>query len=484
MHSFYVISLLSIVALCWRTEGNLASQYSPMTSHFGSLGTLKSCVDSENYDHIVIVDPEYDDQTCNTSERAGNSAVHCKTLDYALEQFQDFHSVMFFLASLNDTYFLNTTHRVIGRRGFALCGNNETGLFSTIQCGSHDGKNNSGLFFNGSNDITISNVQFLYCGSEQNSTSKNGSSFVTIRAGIYIYKCTNVTMEHTQVLNGTQAIGLVMYDTDGVVKLSKCTFASNRVDESTKQHGGGGAAIEFTYSTLDDVGSNGHTYAIASKKKQIKESKYSIENCTFAMNRAYYSSSDMALDNVALYRAFGHNTIGKGGGLSIAIKGDAEGNAFKVDGCHFVKNSGLWGGGLHIGMTDNSTNNEVLLTGNTFESNTAHINNKRRGTGGGGIDIYNHVYYDADNHGERSRVHISDSTFFKNSALDGGALYVAIVPENVPTIDRLTEVIVSNSSFHGNVARLGAAVVVTVVPIFTGGFLTEVQFHDCNFSSS
>ena len=440
MHSYYVVCLLSIVALFLGTEGNPASQYSHVTDHFASFGSLQSCVDSGAYNHIVIIDSKQGNQTCqHLPEGKGNSTVYCKTLEYALKQFQHTDSIVFYLASPNDTYFLNTTHGVIGRSGFALCGNAsaDTGsTYPTIQCGSHNGENNFGLFFSNSSNILISNVQFLYCSGEHNSSSKYYySSPITIRAGIYIKKCTNVTMEHTQVLNGSQAIGLFMYNTDGVVVLRNCTFASNRVDENSQKHknsqkhGGGGAAIEFTYSSPDDDESNNDTY-YDSEPKQNKTSKYSIENCTFAMNRAYYPPSDIAPDNVALYRAFSHNAIGRGGGLSVGIKGDTENNTFKIDGCSFVNNSGLWGGALHISMSDDSMHNEVLLTGNTFLYNTAHNN-------GGGIDLFNHVHYDSDDSGARSKVYISNCTFFHNSALNGGALHFAVVPENIPTTNSL-----------------------------------------------
>ena len=489
MQSLIMLSLISIIVLLSGAEGNSSPHESVSGTHFTSAGASQCTGHSTNvsFKYVVFIDSDNksanDSQSCHPPKGGGNSSIPCKSLDYALKAFETFDLIMFFLTSSNGTYFLNSSHRVIGRNGWALYGNDSLpSSLPAIECGNR--QNGSGLLFWNSRNIVMNSVRFFHCGAIRNSSSIMNSSFVLIRASLYFYNCTNVRMDHVQVLGGSKATGLVMYDTDGVVELSDCTFEGNKVDEGSTQPGGGGAAIEFTYC---HPGDNTCNNKYDSKYKKNKCSTYSIKNCTFKGNRAQYLPLNGIIDNVALYRALNHDNIGKGGGLSVSIQGDARGNKITIDGCHFIDNAGQWGGGLHVKMGDNSTTNEVLITGDSFVNNSAYITGNDTGTGGGGIDIYAHVHYDStkdEAHFNRSKIHVLNCGFTQNRALDGGALYVATVPENVPTAEHLTEIVISGSVFKENAARLGSAVVIIVVSIFNDGYLPKVEIRNCNFSSN
>ena len=42
-----------------------------------------------------------------------------------------------------------------------------------------------------------------------------------IRAALYFYNCTDVSMNQVQVLKSSQAIAVVMYNVDGIVDMHK-----------------------------------------------------------------------------------------------------------------------------------------------------------------------------------------------------------------------------------------------------------------------
>jgi hypothetical protein len=92
-------------------------------------------------------------------------------------------------------------------------------------------------------------VEFFNCGSDVpiSSASTSFSTESVIKAGLYFYNCTNVVMHQVNVLNGPQATGVVMYDTDGNVEICNSTFANNSVEKWTNKSGGGGFTVEFTY---------------------------------------------------------------------------------------------------------------------------------------------------------------------------------------------------------------------------------------------
>ena len=446
-----------------------------------------------SYKYVIVIDPSnetaMDGENCHPPDGGGSSTVPCKSLDYAFQQLRDHKPfpVMLYLASSSRYYHLGLTQNVTNQCNIGLFGNDSVHpLVPTVKC-----KDGVGLSFTNSCNIVISNIYFRECGALHVSTSKNYSnsstsydslSFLSIRYGLYFYNCTNVKMLRVQVVNSSEATGVVMYDTNGIVEVKSCTFAYNSVPLDGSQAGGGGFAVEFTYCKPGDTTCNKTRYDPSYKRN--RNSVYLFENCTFEGNEAYNLKSNRLY---IVPTKCEHIAAGRGGGLHVILKGDAVNNSILIANSRFINNSAVWGGGLRILMNDNTFNNSVSVSDSDFIENHSYITDSSRYTAGGGLDItvvthnWNKIYQNRT----RCKIHVSDCRFNFNKALEGGALDFALARQGgLMGFDQLIEISVSNSSFKYNQARLGSAVLVLDFTIFSTGLLPSVDFYDCNFSSN
>ena len=446
---------------------------------------------SHQYKYMITIDPEneeaVDDITCHPPDEGGESSVPCKTLNYALMKFNMLSSVLFYLAAPMNSYSLNFSLKVAGKYDIGFYGNNSMYPHNipTIKCNE-----NIGLTFLNSSNIVLCNVQFLYCGTMQNSTSNNFTTlhlnktqFIAIKVGLYIYNCINVTMGNVQVLNSSQATGVVMYDTNGVVDIRNCTFAFNRVvminGDNRTQAGGGGVIVEFTYCKPGDGMCNMTGYD--SSHKRNSDSVYTFYDCIFSNNIARSPSSS---GNYILPSRANHASTGRGGGLAVYFKGDAKNNSISIIDSQFIENHAVWGGGLRIEMSDNTMNNTVTVLECNFLKNRAIFAKNGKYTGGGGIHIVITIHYWEDNVNTNNKIKIMDSSFKYNEALEGGAICFAIARQNSISTDQLTGILVLNTSFEHNQGRMGSAIIAINFPLFNDGSSAEVEFYDCSFSNN
>ena len=483
-HQFLVyVLLLSTSVASISTQAELSSSITkgnrlPRDITDSSLG-------SEQFVHFVTIDPDDDKaenyKTCHPPDEGGKSNVSCKNLDNALQAFHNFSSVVFYLASPSDTYYLNFTLNVTNQCNIGFYGNNSLyPLIPMIKC-----KQNVGLSFTNSSNITFSSVQLFNCGGTQKSTSKdfsrtqsNATYFLAIRVGLYFYNCTNITMYHIQVLNSSQAIGVVMYDTNGVVEVNSSIFANNTVLSDGSQAGGGGFTVEFTYCKLGDITCDDKKYDSINKRN--KNSTYLFDNCTFKDNIAHNLKSN---GHYVVPSKSGHDATGRGGGLSIFFRGDAMNNSVSIVDSRFIANNALWGGGLRIEMTDNTINNTATLLRCKFDQNHNVITKYGRYTGGGGLHVATTTYYWDNVHKamSKSKIHIKDCSFSHNRAMEGGAICFTTALQNGISSSQAIEMLIVNSTIEFNQAKLGSAVILTIFPIFNVGVLSQVKFYDCKF---
>ena len=203
--------------------------------------TVDSISESNKFAHIIVIDVKAtDNENCHPPKQEKSNAT-CKSLNDALEMYHGVSSVMFCLVAPDEVYYLNFTYNAMNQHNIWFRGKGSwpQAKIPTVEC-----MENVGLSFVNSSNISFSDVKFLNCGSDV----QNSTNFST-KAGLYFHNCTNVTMHQIQVLNGTQASGVLMYDTDGRVEVCNSTFANNSVlnSEDHSQTGGGGFAVEFTY---------------------------------------------------------------------------------------------------------------------------------------------------------------------------------------------------------------------------------------------
>ena len=452
------------------------------------LNTYGSMVEGPRY--VVTVDPDNETATDNKTclpNLVGGANVPCKSLEYAFQhvQFHNLSSVAFHLVSPSSNYSLQNVTTFKHLTEISIIGNSSTNLSVVIECGP-----NAGLSFLNTSNITIDNIRFLHCGAQQSSTSRDFTmpkmQMVLINVVLYFYNCTDVIMHRVEVVNGYQATGVVMYDTNGKVQVDSCLFADNTADDGVP--GGGGFAVEFTYCSPGDTScTNNLTEYDPGYRRDNVVAEYVFTDCHFEGNIARGQNFTNNAGNFIFASLANHTAIGRGGGLSVFFKGEAVNKSVNVTDCHFINNRAVWGGGLLIEMDDNTMSNKVHISHCNFTNNHAFFNDDY-GTGGGGLRVAITVYFwntkYKDMNYTRNEILVNNSNFTGNKAIEGGAISFSVARQRLSYFSQVTYLLVSDCSFDGNGARLGAAATVTTYPIFSQGFIPSLTFYKCYFSDN
>ena len=448
---------------------------------------------AEAHSYVIIVDPDdkqaIDNETCHPPLGGGNSSVPCKSLDYVFQQFHSLDSVLFYLASPNSLYPLQNVTTFKDVSIISIVGNDTMNTPAVIQCGPH-----AGLSFLHSSSIEINYVRFFNCGAPQNSTSRDFTKprilrMLMINVSLYFYNCTDVNMYHTEVVNSSQATGVVMYDTNGLIQVDSCLFINNRADEGTP--GGGAFAVEFTYCNPGDTNttscpSDYTTYDPGYRKSDVA-TEYRFTSCLFQWNVARGQDFTNSAGNLIFASLNNHTGVGRGGGLAVYFKGVAVNKSVSISNCHFVHNGAVWGGGVLVEMDDNTINNSVLMSNCNFTENHAFFHDDF-GTGGGGLRVATSVYFWNDNYKlqnyTRNELVVDHCNFTGNKAIEGGAVSFSVARQGLSHPSQVTHLLVSDCKFKTNRAQLGAAVTATSYPIFSEGFTPPLIFHTCEFTNN
>ena len=335
---------------------------------------------------------------------------------------------------------------------------------TTVHC-----SNGTGLSFVNVTDMTISDITFTGCGRVFNSTSLNSTTENTtldFQAGIFIYNCTDMSVDHVTVRNSSGS-GIAIFDTDGIVEVTHSTFINNRIRDSVLP-GGGGVYIEFTYCPPGIV-SNCSLY----QRKNINSS-YRFSDCMFISNNA----TTVDTDHTSYYRAKGtaFHGLGRGGGLCVIFKGNAENNTVFINGSNFTKNGAIWGAGLYVAFQDIPKSNTLEVMNTYFVENHCYIN------GGGGVDM-GLLFYDGDIPQDNS-MKFDNCHFIKNRASYGGGVKVYSSQSDFANFNNMIKF--TDCTWEGNMAQYGSAIDLSphVWDTLSGGYLPTPQFENCRFTDN
>ena len=310
-----------------------------------------------------------------------NTSAACKTLDYVLSQIERNTSLgnSTVITIESGLYRLNRSYSFENLNSFQIIG-----VYLGVQVSSSQNVNNvviqcnmgSGLAFLHSENLAFSYLTFQNCGSWQNNTSISNPKFL---AAIFIVYSKNLKVIGCHI-SKSPGVGVNLYDVSGDVFLENCTFKENYAFDSWnftyldgRVRAGGGLHIEFTYCgalypfECSDVETDKYNHG----------NNYTIRNCNFTDNNGTTAHRFKQTFNVnPCEKDF--NSIGRGGGISFIIKGNATGNRFFIDDCTFLRNTADWGGGYALYFQDNASNNSLRVSNSRFLRNTARY-------GGGAI---------------------------------------------------------------------------------------------------
>lgn len=232
--------------------------------------------------------------------------------------------------------------------------------------------NNSGIVFRYVNNIEITGVSFLNCGSVQNSTSTDfrdasRSSTLKLKSALYFQYCTNITIT-ASIFENNKGFGVVIYDSNGVTSINECVFIGNKIAHEDSQifSGGGGVHIEVTSCPAGLVcfNWNDSLYDI-----DIDNSLFIIEGCKFLNNTA----STLFGRNSAyvIHRPVEKQRLGRGGGLYVGTARSASSIKVTIFNCSFTHNNAVFGGAIFMSIKDAVRKNIFSIIDSKFDRNTA-----------------------------------------------------------------------------------------------------------------
>ena len=483
-----MLYLYGFLIVSWISFGGATTIPAPSHNERSNEHKIKRATDST---YVIEIDPDsseaVDNETCHPTPNKP-STVPCKSLDYAFQQnYGISNSITFLLVSPNSTYTLTTNATFQDLSGISIIGNSSTtDLPVVVKCTAP----NSGLAFLHSNRIEIHYIRFIGCGAVHNSTSRDFTvrtmQMIPINVTLYFYNCSDVNMFRVEVFNSSQATGVVMYDTNGRIQVTECTFFNNSAEEGTL--GGGGFAVEFTYCSPGNTScpNDFREYDPGYRRVNIP-AEYNFTDCHFEKNVAHSQNYTSSAGNLIFASLANHTAIGRGGGLSIYYKGIAKNKSININNCNFTNSSAVWGGGLLIEMDDNTITNKVKISNCTFIANHAFFHDDY-GTGGGAIRIAITLYFWSDVYQRenytRNEIIIEYSNFSTNRAIQGGAISFSIARQRLSHLSQVTYLLVSDCTFDENRAQVGSAVSGNMYPVFSKGLIAPLTFQSCHFLSN
>ena len=431
----------------------------------------------------IYVHPKHgmDTTDCYASNSSTNA---CRTLDWA---FANRLSETSYILSPGVHYLEGPLATFLDLSDLSFIGSGSLINNTIIHCTS----DLSGLAFHSVIRISFLNLTVYNCSSMQNSTSKNFHQFAEnnvytvymFPVGVYFFNCANVTFDHVTVDNTPCGTGVVMYDTFGQNSISSSVFTNNVASNKLHNPGGGGFYVEFTYCIPGDENCHNDRSNVVSYFSNNTNSSYVFSDCIFANNEAQNADSGSMNSTYILPYRDDHEAFGRGGGLSIFIKGNASKNLFTISDCLFENNTALWGGGLFVEFHDDTFSNRIIVMNSNMTNNFCPFK-PDSGTAGGGMRI-GHYVYGSEIIQNRTSNHlmVSNCIFDSNAALDGGGLSISPTSENVAP-NQVANVDILNTHFINNYGKLGAALHIDRFVMVLDGFVLNVVVTDCTFKSN
>ena len=415
------------------------------------------------YDHNIYVSMEPNISSCDS---INDTSYHCHSVITMFELLSHKTSTEVFIQSgvynLNVSYILEDLHNIQIRSNASKP--------AVITCHNNSDVDTGVAFLRVSN-LIIEHLSIVGCGmSHITSNYHRKGNYSFIRSAVYIQNSTNIILVGFNISNST-GIGLLIYDTNGLVNITRCTFTNNKLDPLHPNASGGGIHIEFTECTPGVASCDSH------ENTYNKNSKYIIDHCTFEGNAATYVYNKSKAEHFTNDHFI---TFNCGGGVSLWLSGQAKNNSFKVTSSHFIANNAeRGGGGLFIISRQNVTGSRVEISGCFFIKNIGYKE-------GGGLVVGN-VIYQSGGLSTCNTYNISNCSFKQNQALTGVGGGILGFGSREPKSTKPTNHFeIHNSSFFNNTALFGSAIQINrqYYDSTTAGSMFVLILNDCNFTSN
>ena len=331
----------------------------------------------------------------------------------------------------------------------------------------------TGIAFVRVRNLVITNISIVGCGMKHITTNHIGEGkFITARSALYIQNSTNIIL-HNVMISDSNGIGLLVYDTNGAVNITKSLFINNNLnvfEQSKLFTGGGGVYIEFTECTP------GVTQCDSTSNYFNKLTEYTIDQCIFEGNSAIYHLNGSEPENLATGVFI---TFGTGGGLSLWFYGHAQNNSFQVTSTSFTSNRARYGGGINVHSRQHTQYNNVILSKCSIVGNYGDDS-------GGGLTL-GYVIYQIGGQSLFNTYTVADCLFERNQALTGvGGGIVGFGSREPQRTQPTNHFEIHNSSFINNGAQYGSAIQINreFFDSIAVGTIFTLVLNNCTFSNN
>ena len=400
------------------------------------------------FEHTIILSHNSSLTEC---VKLNNTSYQCGSFDHVLILLSECCSSTDIIVEPS-TYDLTSSYNITDLHDIRI--RSKTSQPAIIQCtlntnGSYD--IDTGIAFIRITNLVIEHLNVMGCGMKHVSNNYIGEGqFIIVRSALYIQNSTDVSLYESSISHNN-GIGLLMYDTNGTVNITKSSFTSNMlniIEQSRSFTGGGGLYVHFTNCTPGIIECN------ALDNLYNKDSNYTIDQCTFQNNSAFYGFNGSRADD----RSIGISVVfGTGGGLSYLAYGEAQNNSLRVISSSFTSNSAFYGGGINIRSRHNSMSTYAEFLNCNFTNNFIYGVSGDEG-GGGGMSI-GYVIYQTGGETLNNTFIISGCLFERNRApygIGGGIVgFGSREPRRIVPTNRFE---IYNSSFINNEAQYGSAI--------------------------
>ena len=325
---------------------------------------------------------------------------------------------------------------------------------------------NASLSFILSDNIFFEGIKLQKCGGWRPSAVNakkpySGLDGVNFKVALDFRYCRNIQFANVEI-SLSPGLGVNSYDVGGVVNFTNCVFADNtaandhnstntheksNAEELETQHkdyvfSGGGV-----YLALDPYGRNTVNVTPSQHDSYQHNNTFIFRNCSFLRNEAVWLNGSKAQDFVDTPEL----PFSRGGGLAVYFRSNASGCTVKIESCHFINNRANWGGGLQVGMEEETRNNHLTMEDTRFENNKGFL-------AGGGARMSNLI---KGAHPHLNTFTANNCSFVNNKAIWGGgtSLYGSSIPGKCAkhTDADVSQFFFSRCQWTDNAGTVGAA---------------------------
>lgn len=343
---------------------------------------------------------------------------------------------------------------------------------------------NTGLtFIDCIQSVEISDLKFYNCGTLHNSTTvsavrkmSDGTReyrYVEFYATLFFAFCSGGVKLNKNVISQSKGIAAQLYSIGSKVTIELNQFVDNPYPSTSAN--GGGLYIEFINCSQlvnFDICESYPTY------QGISGATYEINNNHFINNTAaknQTNSVSYTYPNNSNYVSFG-----RGGGLSVCLRGSSTHNTFYIEGNTFSNNYAVFGGGLLLEFRNNASSNTLHVSSCSFNNNTA-----KYAGGGMRLSMFS-SWQGSDGQVINNRISLYNTTYANNLAEWGGGLSVEVSKVWYKWINEVNSIYLNGITCTGNTGRLGAGIDLTRSynhPEDTG-VLPNITLSNCTFNKN